>query len=154
MLCGGHSKDPLQIHDSRKTAMINLEIKPLKIGIAALQETRFLSSGSLRKSDYTIFWQRKHFDENWLHDVEFAVRKTLLPNIVPPSCGTERILPLRFTSSKGPVTLLSIYVPTLKEKDAFYEKLKRIIENVSKSDHLYLLGDLNASVGGNHDLWP
>ena len=52
-LCGGHSEDPLQIHDSRKTAVINLELKRLKVGKAALQETRLLSSGSLRESDYT-----------------------------------------------------------------------------------------------------
>ena len=53
-LCGVHYEDPLQIHDPRKTVMINLKLKRLKIDIDALQDSRLLSSGSLRKSD-TLF---------------------------------------------------------------------------------------------------
>ena len=83
---------------------------------------------------------------------------TFLANIEPPSCGTEHILFLSFPSLIGPVTLLSIYAPTLwstsKEKDAVYEELERIIGNVFKSDHLYLFRDFNARFGGNHDSWP
>ena len=38
-LRGGHSEDPLQIHDFEKIVMTNLELKRLKIDIAVLQKT-------------------------------------------------------------------------------------------------------------------
>ena len=39
------------------------ELKRLSINITALQDTRLPSNGSLRKQDYTFFWQEKEPDE-------------------------------------------------------------------------------------------
>lgn len=38
-MCPGHTDDPQQINDSRKTAIIDLELSKLDIDIATLQET-------------------------------------------------------------------------------------------------------------------
>lgn len=53
----GLSDDPQQIYDARKTAIMNRELRRLNIDIAALQETRLPSNGSLREQDYTFFWR-------------------------------------------------------------------------------------------------
>ena len=48
-LCPGHSDDPQQIDDTKKTEIINRELKRLNIDIATLQETRLPPNGSLRQ---------------------------------------------------------------------------------------------------------
>ena len=53
----GLSEDLQEISDSRKTAIINNELKRLDVDIATLQETRLADSGTLKEKDYTFFWQ-------------------------------------------------------------------------------------------------
>jgi len=157
-MCTGISDDLLQVDDTRKTAIINRELSKLNIDIAALQETRLPSDGSLKEQDYTFFWQGKSIEEPRQHGVGFAVKNTLLPSIQPPSGGSERILSLRLSTSSGPVNILSIYAPTLcsssETKDQFYDELDAAISNIKASEQIYLLGDFNARVGSNYDAWP
>ena len=56
-MCPGLSDDLQQIDDTRKTAIIDQELKRLNIDIAGLQETRLPGNGSLKERDYTFFWQ-------------------------------------------------------------------------------------------------
>ena len=157
-MCPGISDDLQQIEDTRKTAIIDRELGKLGIDIAALQETRLPSSGSLREKDYTFFWQGLGPDERRLHGVGFAVRNTLLSSVDPPSQGTERILSLRLTTSTGPTHILSVYAPTLcspdETKDAFYDNLEARIREIPTNEDLFLLGDFNARVGTDHTSWP
>ncbi|KAL7886731.1 hypothetical protein AOLI_G00044520 [Acnodon oligacanthus] len=64
--------------------------------------------------------------------------------------GSERLLTFRLHTSEGPVTLISAYAPTLtstpEAKDEFYTNLNDVIKNIHSSEHLVLLGDLNARV--------
>ena len=157
-MCPGLSKDLPQIDDARKTAVISQELKRLNIDIAALQETRLPSNGSLKEEDYTLFWQGKAPEEHRVHGVGFAVRNSLLSSVEPPSKGTARILSLRLTTTLGPVNIMSAYAPTLcstaEEKDDFYGQLETAIKEIPASEHLYLLGDFNARIGSDHFLWP
>lgn len=83
-----------EIDDARKTDIINLELKRLEIDIAALQETRLLSNGSVRERDYTFFWQGRDPEQQCVHGVGFVVKNSLLPMIEPPPAGTPRIFSL------------------------------------------------------------
>ena len=80
-MCSGLSDDLQLINETRKTAIIDRELERLKIDIAALQETRIPSNGSLREKNYTFFWQGHELDDRRLHGVGFAVRNTLLCSI-------------------------------------------------------------------------
>lgn len=157
-MCPGLSDDLQQIDDARKTAIINRELAKRNIDIAALQETRLASSGSLMEKDYTFFWQGLESDERRLYGVGFAVRNSLLSSVEPPSQGTERILSLCLTTSSGPAHILSVYAPTLcssdEAKDAFYEELEAKIREIPQNENLFLLGDFNARVGADHISWP
>ncbi|XP_037774603.1 craniofacial development protein 2-like [Penaeus monodon] len=130
----------------------------LNIDIAALQETRLASNGSLREQNYTFFWQGKKPEEPRVHGVGFAVKNSLLSTIEPPSTGSARILSLRLSTFSGPVNILSIYAPTLcssaETKDQFYEELDTTIRDIPAMEQLYLLGDFNARVGSDRDSWP
>ena len=82
------------------------------------------------------------------------MKNSLLSAIKPPSDGTERILALRLSTSTGFVNILSIYAPTLcsarEDKDQFYKDPDAAVK-VLDSEHLFLLGDFNTRVGGEHD---
>ncbi|XP_030839694.1 uncharacterized protein LOC100887870 [Strongylocentrotus purpuratus] len=105
-MCPGITDNLLEVDDTRKTAIIDRELKRLNIDIAALKETRLSSDGSIREEDYTIFWQGREPQERQQHGVGFAVRNSLLSSIEPPSRGTERILSLRLQKDSGPVNIL------------------------------------------------
>ena len=88
----------------------------------------------------------------------FAVRNSLLSTFQPPTVGTQRILSLRLSTSTGFVNIMSIYAPTLSSspevKDQFYEDLDAVVGMVPESEPLFLLGNFNARVGGDHESWP
>ena len=154
----GLSQDLQDISDIRKTAVINNELLRLNVDIATLQETRLADAGTLKEKDYTFFWQGKSADEPREHGVGFAVKNSLLNMVEQGKGGSERLLTLRLNTVEGPVTLVSVYAPTLSAtpdaKDAFYESLASIIRSVPSSEHLILLGDFNARVGADNDSWP
>ena len=146
------------IKDSRKTAVINDELRRLNVDIATLHETRLADSGTPKEKDDTFFWQGKRSDEPREHGVGFAVRNSLLRMVEPGSGGSQRLLSLRLNSTTGPVTLISVYTPTLSTttdtKDMFYENLTSIIRNTPSKEQRVLLVDCNARVGADHDSWP
>ena len=154
----GLSENLQDISDSRKTAVINDELKRLNVDIATLQETRLADSASLKEKDYTFYWHGKSSNEPRVHGVSFAVGNTLLSTIEPGSNGSERLLTLRLNTTAGPVTLISVYAPTLSStpdaKDEFYENLAATISSIPSKEQLVLLGDFNARLGADRDSWP
>ena len=157
-MCPGLSDDLTQINDSRKTAIIDRELARLNVDIAALQETRLPSDGSLREQNYTFFWQGLKPEEPRLHGVGFAVKNSLMSAIEPPTNGTERMLRIKLNSTVGTVNILSVYAPTLcstsDAKDKFYDDLSSTIRSIPERDSLSILGDFNARVGTDHESWP
>ena len=140
------------------SAVINNELLRRNVDIATLQETRLADSGALKEKDYTFYWQGKGSGEHREYGVGFAVRNCLLSMIEPGSNSSERLLTLRLNTTAGPVTLVSVYAPTMSAtsdtKDEFYENLAAIISSVPKNEQLVLLGDFNARVGADHNTWP
>ena len=157
-MLNGISENLQDVSDSRKTAVINNELMRLNVDIATLQETRLADSGALKEKDYTFYWQGKGSGEHREYGVGLAVRNSLLSMIEPGSNGSERLLTLRLNTTAGPVTLVSVYAPTMSAtsdtKDQFYENLAAIISSVPNNEQLILLGDFNARVGADHDTWP
>ena len=126
-----------------------VSLVPHGTDIAALQETRFADSGTLKEKDYTFFWQGKSAEHRREQGVGFAVRNTLLKMVEPGDKGCERLLTLRLYTSNGPISLISAYAPTLttpEVKDEFYSSLNVVIKNISNNEQVVLLGDFNARV--------
>ena len=154
----GLSASQQDIKDSMKTAVINDELKRLNVDIATLQETRLADSGTLKEKDYTFFWQGKRSNEPREHGAGFSMRNSLLRMVEPGSGGSACLLTRRLNSTTGPVTLISVYAPTLSAttdtNDMFYENLASIIRNIPSKEQVVVLGDFNARVGADHDPWP
>ena len=154
----GLTEDFQEVDDTRKTAVIDLELHRLNVDIVALQETRLPESRSLTEIHYTFFWQRKGAAETREHGVAFAVRHTLLRMIESPTDGTERLLTLPLSTTDGLVNLVCVYTPKRNSpgevKDQFYESLDAAIGKIPSSEHFFLLGDFNARKGADRESWP
>ncbi|CAE1167379.1 unnamed protein product [Acanthosepion pharaonis] len=102
--------------------------------------------------------QGKSSNEPHQHRVGFAVRNSLLNTLEQGCNGSERLLILHLSTITGPVTLISVYAPTLSAtpdtKDNFYNKLATTISSIPRKEQLVFLGDFNTRVGAGHDSWP
>ena len=98
----GLSASLQEIKDSRKTTVINDELRRLNVDIAALQETWLADSSTLKEKYYTFFWQGKRSSKPREHGVRFAVRNSLLRMAEPGSGGSKRLLTLRLNTTIHP----------------------------------------------------
>jgi hypothetical protein len=75
-----------QVDCTRKTAIINHELRKLNIVIAALQETRLPLNDSIREQECTICWQ------GW-NKMKIVYKETIKSRItyhLPPSLNFDR----------------------------------------------------------------
>ena len=145
----------------RRIALIASELARYNIDIAALSETRLPDEGSLVEmgTGCTFFWSDLPTVARRIHGVGFAVRTALLQSTQEsPIVIDERLMTLRLPLAKNRfATFVSVYSPTLDSsndvKDRFYDTLYSTLRRISQDDKIILLGDFNARVGINHDLW-
>ena len=144
----------------RRTALVAMELARYNIDVAALSETRLADEGQISETGagYTFFWKGKTAEEPRLHGVGFAIRNSLvrMHNLLPVHVS-ERITTLRIPLQHGHVTIVSVYAPTLDSevdvKESFYASLRTTLSAVPLHDKLLLMGDFNARVGKDHQLW-
>ncbi|CAG4932561.1 unnamed protein product [Colias eurytheme] len=143
--------------DLRKTAVIDKELHDLNISIAGLQETRLPDEGSIRERHYTFFWKGRNPSQPSCYGVGFAVRNDLLCATESPEGISERLMSVRLHSKCGPITILSVYAPTLSSqpetKDNFYSGLSEVLRKIPSTERVVILGDFNARVGSDHTIW-
>ena len=145
----------------RRTALVAHELKRYGIDIAALSETRFADTGEITEKGqgYTFFWSGKPASERREAGVGFAIRSSLIRKLESHPKGiNDRLMIMRMPLQRNRhITLISAYAPTMsytaEEKEAFYERLAEVVQSVPSSDKLLLLGDFNARVGSNHNVW-
>jgi len=90
--------------------------------------------------------------------VGFAIRSTLLNTVQEMPCISPRLMKLQVNLEGGhTATLISCYAPTLasshEKKEEFYEQLNLASDAVAFKDKLFVIGDFNARVGQDHQLW-
>lgn len=142
----------------RKSAVIDRELSDRQVDISALQETRLLETGSIREKSYTFFWSGRPAGSPRQHGVGFAIKNSLVNIIHGPVAVSERICWLRLALRKSSLMIICVYAPTLylpsEDKDTFYNQLSDLVSTVKQTDKLIVLGDFNARVGNDYDLWP
>ncbi|WP_419636958.1 endonuclease/exonuclease/phosphatase family protein, partial [Thiolapillus sp.] len=145
----------------RRSALVARELARLDIDIAALSEVRFAEQGSLREdgAGYTLFWSGKNKDERRLSGVGFMIKTSIARKLQNLPVGhSDRIMSLRLPIQDNKfATVLSVYAPTLQAetgvKEAFYRDLHNLLQQVDSKDKLLILGDFNARVGRDLELW-
>ena len=108
---------------------------------------------------YTFFWSGLSTVARCIHGVGFAVRTALLQSTQEsPIAIEEGLMTLWLPLAKFHfATFVSVYSPTLDSsddvKDRFYDMLYSTNRRILQDDKIILLGDFNARVGRNHDIW-
>ena len=145
----------------RRTALVARELKRYDIDIAALSETRLAKEGQITEvnAGYTIFWKGKPEEDRRESGVGFAIKTKLVDKLEELPFGTSnRIVSLRLPLQGGRfATVISVCAPTMTHPEAdillFYSDLRRVLSGVHKDDKILLMGDFNARVGADHDIW-
>ncbi|XP_050344603.1 uncharacterized protein LOC126769729 [Nymphalis io] len=149
----------------RKTALIARELARYKIDIAAISETHLCGCGELCEplGGYTYYWSGRPDGERAGNGVGFAIRNKLARDLSDlPEAVNDRLMTLRKPIARNKyVHLFSAYAPTIpsplpspdEDKEAFYQQLRLALDAVPRHDKIILLGDFNARVGTDHDLW-
>ena len=145
----------------RRSALVARELARLDIDIAALSEVRFAEQGSLNEhgAGYSLFWSGKGKEDRRLSGVGFMIKNSIaskLPSL--PVGHSDRLMSLRLPLHDNQfVTIISVYAPTLQAdpgtKDAFYSDLREVVRKAEKEDKVLIMGDFNARVGKNSDVW-
>lgn len=145
----------------RRTALVASELKRYNVDIAALSETRFADEGQLTEkgAGYTFFWSGRKIEERLEAGVGFAIKSNLVRKLESlPKGVNDRLMVMHLPlSDKKHATLISAYAPTMTNpdevKDKFYEELDSLISSVPRADKLLVLGDFNARVGSDYEVW-
>lgn len=153
--------NPNSDRPERRTAIVARELSRFKLDIVALSETRRAGEGQLREEggQYTFFWKGYDPDQQRIHGVGFAIRNAILPNLTELPLGINaRIMTLRIKLVKNEhATIISAYAPTLDAEDVvketFYSELDNILSSIPRDDKIILLGDFNARIGKDRELW-
>ena len=70
---------------------------------------------------------------------------------------SDRIITATFATALTPLTVIQVYAPTNcaspDVKDAFYQQLQQQLDEVPKANLLLLMGDFNAKLGCEAQLW-
>ena len=111
------------------------------------------------KAGYTFFWKGRTEQEKRESGVGFAIKTPLVNKLEQLPFGTtDRSMSLRLPLQGGRyVTLISVYAPTMTQTEdeilLFYSNLRQLLARVHKDDKILLMGDFNARVGADHDIW-
>ena len=145
----------------RCTTLIACELARYNIDIAALSETRLPDEGSLVEmgTGYKFFWSGLPTVARRIHGIGFADRTALLQSTQESTIAIdERLMTLRLPLAKNRfATFVRVCSPTLESsddiKDRFYDTLYSTLQRISQNGNVILLGDFNARVGRNPDIW-
>ena len=140
----------LSLNGPGKSELLDRELSKLNIAIAGLQEVRWQGSGELSLANYKLFWSGHDFATR---GVALAVRKDLVDCLTEWKPLGPRLIQARFRHTRGSFTLFSCYAPTNAatetEKDDFFSQLSSEVASASQHDIVFVLGDLNTTIGGS-----
>ena len=145
----------------RRTAMVAQTLAAYDVDVAALSETRLAGEGSLTEvgQGYTFYWRGVPEGQVRIHGVGLAIKNNLVKSLTELPIGhSERLMSLRVPLARSShMTIISAYAPTLDAddvvKDEFYSALTQLLQGVKRQDKLVLLGDFNARVGTDTEVW-
>ena len=145
----------------RRTAMVAQALAAYDVDVAALSETRLAGEGSLTEvgQGYTFYWRGVPEGRARIHGVGFALKNDLVKSLTELPIGhSERLMSLRLPLARSKhMTIISAYAPTLVAdddvKDEFYCALTQLLQSVKPEDKLVLMGDFNARVGTDAEVW-
>ena len=130
------------------------EMKKNDLGILGISETKWKGSGAKDIGDaYAIF---SGVSEGRARaGVAVVLSEQMRRHVKSWKCASERMVKLKVSIEC--YTLVQVYAQTddskSEAKDEFFVELQRVVEEVGRREILIVMGDLNARVGRNTEVW-
>ncbi|KAL8580869.1 hypothetical protein ACOMHN_039569 [Nucella lapillus] len=148
------------MRDSEDSDRPQRRLARLDIDIAAVSEVGSADQGSLTEqgAGYALYWSGKTKEERRLSGVGVMVKTSIASRLHRLPVGhSDRFMSLRLPiQENGFATLIRMYAPTLQAdalEEAFYRDLHNLLQQVDSRDTVLILGDFNARVGGDFEVW-
>lgn len=119
-----------------------------RLDITAVQEIRWDGSGSIKSQGNTIL---NSGGEKHERGVGFIIKDKVLPNVVKFEPISDRICYMEFKCKWFNIVIVNCYAPTEDKseevKNAFYDELDRVCDELPSGKPTIFIGDFNAKVG-------
>ena len=133
------------------------EMKRYDLGVLGVSETRWKGNGAKSIDNcYVIFSGVS--DGRARAGVAVFLSEEMSRCVRSWQCVNERIVVVKLKVVGGEwLTLVQVYAPTNDSggevKEHFYNKLQKVTEKVGRKETLIIMGDLNARVGKDSEVW-
>ena len=141
------------LYQTEKTELLKPEMTKYRYDIIGLSEVRWTGNGMT--SDGSIIFSGHEIKH------EAGVGMILSNRAQQAMIGfkpvSDRIIMARFRAQPMDLTVIQIYAPTAASSDeeieTFYAQLQECLDGGSRKDCRFVVGDWNAKVGKDRDLW-
>jgi exonuclease III len=133
-----------------KETELGRELKAANTDIAIIPETKKKLKGTKDLRDYVLLYSGVNRNKRAAAGIGIIVQQKWNNKTDSYSFVNERILTLRYTTTRGYMTILGVYAPEEGKTDEttkFYWDLQSEIDKTNKNDFLIVAGDLNAKIG-------
>ncbi len=126
--------------------LLSYELSRYNISIAGICESRWRDIGDKTEGDHSYIWSGPN-DNSGLYGVALAMSKHARKCLIGWTPINERLLTARFHHQQGKLTVIVAYeVADDLAKNAFYDQLHLVIQQVPPHDISIVLADFNATI--------
>ncbi|KAJ4431193.1 hypothetical protein ANN_19790 [Periplaneta americana] len=125
-------------------------LKQRNINIAVITETKKKLRGTKDLKNYTLIYSGVEQTQRAVGGVGILIDEKWKRKIESYVYINERIVIVRFKIDRGHLCVIGLYAPEegrREDTEIFYEELQKQVNKYNKTDHMLILGDLNARVG-------
>ena len=133
------------------------EVKRFGLDILGLSETHLTGPETLlEKGEFTVLLSSRR-DNICREGVGILVSRRILQCLVSYEAISPRIITAKLKMKEGMTNIIQVYAPTTahsdEESDKFYDALQLHLQKIHKKENVILMGDFNAKVGSEHNIW-
>jgi exonuclease III len=127
------------------------------LDVVGVQEVRWDGKDKIRHGSWTFIYSGRD-DKRHEAGVGLLLSKRAAEALTSSDCINERLLKVRLKAGITNMSVIVGYAPTevanIREKELFYNQLDTILGAVRRHDMCLLLGDFNARVGRDVEVYP
>ena len=120
----------------------------VNVDILGISKLKWTGMGEFNSDDHYIYYCRQ--EPLRRHGVAITVNKRVQNAVLGCNLKNDRMISVHFQGKPFDIMVIQVYAPTSNAEEAeveqFYDDLQDLLEQTTKKDVLFILGDWNAKV--------